>query len=175
VFCYKAKSGKTRISSYAHSATNMLEFSNQRLVSWNIPPALKTWLFEKDATGKCIRDFSNLYVSLGPDGKAYWATDKKRYVWASLPAQLETAISGLLKDGKWSETPRLVTLGFGGDYFMLTENNACHWLMTNYGELNSAMSAFREKRAFNTVGVRTLSISLILFWFFGTPMWADIL
>jgi hypothetical protein len=133
-------------------------------VSRNIPPDLKTWLFEKDASGSCVRDFSNLYVSLGPDGQAYWATDKKRYIWRGLPAQLESGISGLLKDGKWSETPRLVTLGFGGDYFMLTENNACHWLLTNYKELNSVMPTFRQNKSFNTVRVRVFSITFTTFF-----------
>lgn len=93
----------------------------------NIPEGVKTWLYTKDATGKLVQDFENLSVSPRPDGKAFWAMDGKNFIWNSLPNDLSTGVAGLLKNVTFTDSPRLVTLGVGVDYFMLTKNDACYW------------------------------------------------
>jgi hypothetical protein len=133
VFSYKTKPGEVR------------------LTSKNIPDNLKAWLYTKDADGDCVRNFEKLHVSFGPDGKSFWAMDGENFIWSSLPAGLETAVKGLIKDGQFTDSPSLVTLGVGGNFFMLTEQKACHWCLTNYEELNSAMTKWRENRTFEEI------------------------
>ncbi|KAF2472979.1 uncharacterized protein BDR25DRAFT_353286 [Lindgomyces ingoldianus] len=111
-------------------------------------------LFTKDAAGKLIRDFEKLSVSLGPERKAFWAMDDRNFIWDSLPAELETGVIEVLKNGKFIDSPRVVTLGFGGDYFMLMEKNSRHWHLADYRELNAAMATFRDNKVFYTALTR---------------------
>ena len=162
VFSYRANTGKVRISKLIYpilSPVWPLECPWPCAASMNIPEGLKTWLYTKDAAGKLVRNFENLSVSLGPDGKAFWAMDGKNFIWNSLPNDLSIGVAGLLKNGTFTDSPRLVTLGVGGDYFMLTKNDACYWRLTNYRELNAVMPTFQNNKAFHTIRVRPSALS----------------
>ncbi|KAH8698051.1 hypothetical protein GQ44DRAFT_718522 [Phaeosphaeriaceae sp. PMI808] len=134
VLSYKADNGKTRIASQ------------------NIPQPLKAWLYAKDASDKHLRDFKKLSVTLGSDGKAYYATDRTSFVWNDLPPALGAGIETLKNsNGQFEDAPRVVSLGFGGDYFVLTQKNGCQWSLTNYPEFASIIPLFKDNSAFHTI------------------------
>ncbi|KAM6513848.1 hypothetical protein FALCPG4_015055 [Fusarium falciforme] len=133
IFSYKSKSNKVSI-----------------LIK-NIPERLEAWLYKKDADGDCVRNFQCLYACLRPDNKGFWATDRRSSIWDGLPAGLTFVFHKLLKDGQWTDTPRLVTLGVGDNYLMLTKADACYWYLDNYGSLNSQIPTLRDNRAFHII------------------------
>jgi len=50
----------------------------------------------------------------------------------NLPPALLLALQGRIKDGNWTDRPRLVSLGASDDFVLLTEKNAAIWNLQNY-------------------------------------------
>jgi hypothetical protein len=140
VLSYKATNGKTQIASQ------------------HIPQALTNWLYEKNASGKHVRNFVQLSVTLGPSGTSYFALDGTSFARDNLPAGLHAELQKKLNSaGQFSDAPRIVSLGFGGDYFMLTQNNACSYSLSNYPELNTIMPTLRDNIGLHTMKTLVLS------------------
>jgi hypothetical protein len=137
VFSYQAKSG-----------------GGTRVMSKGIPTILNDWLYEKDADGDCVRHFRNLDISLGPRNESFWATDGDSAKWSNLPEPLLKALSANLKDGEWIDKPRIVTLGVGGDYVMMTTNNAAAWRLSNYKEFDAVFDVMKENGNISMCHVR---------------------
>jgi hypothetical protein len=55
----------------------------------------------------------------------------------SLPIELASRFQALLKNGTWTDSPRIVTLGVEGNYLLLTNGNVCYWNMPKYAEIAS--------------------------------------
>ena len=104
-----------------------------------------------------IRDWENLTISLGSDGKAFWARDGKTIIWGDLPPDLNTTVSNLLKNGEFTDCPRLITFGVEDNYFMLTTKNMCHWKLGHYPDLDAAIPLWAENSALHTIEVNTSS------------------
>lgn len=63
--------------------------------------------------------------------------DGKDYLWSDLPIELASRFQALLKNGTWTDSPRIVTLGVEGNYLLLTNGNVCYWNMPKYAEIAS--------------------------------------
>jgi len=114
-----------------------------RVTSNGIPKILHDWLYEKNSRGDSVRAFSKLNISLGPGEDSFWATDGSSCKWNNLPAQLQTALDANLKDGRWTDTPRILSLGFGGDYVMITGRNAASWRLDHYKSIDTFFDSIK--------------------------------
>ncbi|KAL5313031.1 hypothetical protein ACEPPN_019458 [Leptodophora sp. 'Broadleaf-Isolate-01'] len=128
VFSYKSKAGTVQVTSN------------------KIPTPLSEWLYLKDASGQCKRDFSRLRCSLGPavNSSAYYISDGKNFSWGNLPAGLTTAIGKLIKDRKFVDEPKIVTLGVSGDFFLSTNNGSANWSLGSYAEIGKEIGTIGE-------------------------------
>jgi hypothetical protein len=84
-----------------------------------------------------------LKITLGADGKAFFATDGRDYLW-DLPTTLDEAVTARIKDGKWTEVPRIVSLGVEGNFVFITQNNSMVWDLGKYPDIAPAMKDFAD-------------------------------
>lgn len=85
-------------------------------------------------------------MSFGPENKSWFATDGSTYKWSNLPEQLQKAIDENLKDGTWTDEPRIVSLGVGGDYVWVTTRNGASWIVKNYPLVEEAFDAMKKNK-----------------------------
>ena len=108
---------------------------------------LKEFLFEKDASGVCIRKFPTLRVTLGPYNKSYWADDGASFRWNNLPSTLHTHLKGLqTSSGNWTDAPRIVALGANDNFVLVTEGHGGLWSLPHYRELDSILDSLRDMK-----------------------------
>jgi hypothetical protein len=134
-----------------------------RCASYGIPTALNTWLYEKDAEGDCVRHFDKLKVSLGPGDDSFFASDGSSYKWSNLPEPLQKALDANLENGTWKDSPRIVSLGFDGDYVMVTANNAAAWRLNHFKPLDTLFETMKENGTTSLSHVRRATYHLIQF------------
>ena len=90
-----------------------------------LPPALRMWLHER-IKGRLARDLPTLRICLGPNG-SYIAIDSTGYIiWGE---EMDTALIALreLRKGGWKQYPRILALGHGGQFAMITNKNVGCW------------------------------------------------
>lgn len=111
-----------------------------------MPDGLTKWLYAKDSDGDLVRDLESLRVSLGPYNRSFFAFDGKAYLWQNLPEALSDAIQERRNpSGDFAAAPRLVELGVGENYIMITGGQGGSWSLGNYRELDGMIDVLREK------------------------------
>ncbi|CAN9107309.1 unnamed protein product [Alternaria alternata] len=93
------------------------------------------------------RNIPNIRCTLGPYNSSFFIHDKASYLWKNLPGTLLVALQNNIQDGSWIDRPRLVALGAGDNFLLITEKNASVWDLRHY---KSAV-AFLEKSAMSDV------------------------
>lgn len=63
----------------------------------------------------------------------------------NLPPQLLTALQARIKDGNWTDRPRLVALGADANYLLLTEKHAAAWDLRHYAALSQVVEYSRTQ------------------------------
>ncbi|KAK0728628.1 hypothetical protein B0T26DRAFT_768319 [Lasiosphaeria miniovina] len=128
VWCYKHKTtGKTMM------ATN------------GIPDSLKEWIWKKDAGGAFERTFQKIRVNLHPNGTSFYAVDGVAHQWKGLQDPLSAELTGLIKDGQFTDTPRIVTFGAGADYLVITHGGKGFWRLNGHRELREVLDQWRKE------------------------------
>jgi hypothetical protein len=85
------------------------------------------------------RNVANIRCTLGPYNASFFVHDKASYLWKNLPEQLLSSLNGIIKDGNWIDRPRLVSLGAGNNFLMVTDKNDVSWDLRNYSGLSKLL------------------------------------
>jgi len=132
-----------------------------------LDPTLKTWLFEKKADGDVARTFADVKISLGPKAGSYWATDGNGWIWGGLPEKLGEKVASIRNNtGGFAATPKIVTLGLGDDYIIMTETGSTveiSWSLTNYPETEANIKVILEMKRLGDLKVSG-PVFLVAMW-----------
>ena len=109
-----------------------------RIDASGLPPELIEFLYNRN------RDVKNIRCTLGPYNASFFVHDKASYLWNNLPEPLLAALQGNIRDGNWVDRPRLVALGAGGNFLMVTEKNAAVWDLRHY---KSVLTLIKQSNA----------------------------
>jgi len=93
------------------------------------------------------RNISNIRCTLGPYNSSFFVHDNTSYLWKNLPGPLLVALQNNIQDGSWTDRPRLVALGAGDNFLLVTEKNATVWDLRHY---KSAVT-FLQKNAITDI------------------------
>lgn len=92
-----------------------------------------SWLEEKGSDGNYTRPFNKVRLTLGPYNESFFAHDTSSYRWRGLPKDLDDALEKFRKPGGgWLDAPKVLSLGYNGDYVMVTMNGARAWKLSSY-------------------------------------------
>ncbi|CAO2653003.1 Nn.00g024140.m01.CDS01 [Neocucurbitaria sp. VM-36] len=97
-----------------------------------LPSELVNFLYARNAQRRLVRDIPNIRCILGPYNSSYFVHDKSAYIWMNLPEGLLSALQSRIKDGNWIDRPRIVALGAGSNFLLVTENHSAIWELENY-------------------------------------------
>ncbi|KAF1945035.1 hypothetical protein EJ02DRAFT_339558 [Clathrospora elynae] len=97
-----------------------------RIQSSGLPSDLDEFLYSRN------RNVSSIRCTLGPYNASFFVHDNASYLWKNLPGALLSALSGNIHDGNWADRPRLVALGAGNDFILITEKQAAVWDLRNH-------------------------------------------
>jgi hypothetical protein len=106
-----------------------------------LPPELNGFLSVQS------RDIPKIRCTLGPYNSSFFIHDSASYLWKNLPGSLLVALQKNIQDGSWIDRPRLVALGAGDNFLLITEKNASVWDLRHY---KSAVT-FLEKSAMSDI------------------------
>jgi len=96
---------------------------------FGLPKALEDWLGD---AWEFKRDIPTLRITLGPNG-SYFAIDKDGYAWDNLPESLEEDVATCC-DPEEADDPRLVALGAGGGFLMITRKGLYTYDFTGFSQ-----------------------------------------
>lgn len=111
-----------------------------------LPAELVEFIFARN------RDVPKIRCCLGPYNESFFVHDGSSYLWNNLPQKLVSALQNNIKDGGWTDPPRLLSLGADGNFLMITGSNAAVWDLRNYKPLVKLL----EKGAISEVHSLTL-------------------
>jgi hypothetical protein len=121
-----------------------LGFEDSFLITWvdkngedhidsqDLPLDLQEFLYARNAQRRFIRNIPFIRCSLGSYNSSFFAHDGSTYRWMNLPPSLLSALQMRIKDGNWTDRPRLVALGANDNFILITENHAAIWDLQNY-------------------------------------------
>ncbi|KAL5375936.1 hypothetical protein DPSP01_010801 [Paraphaeosphaeria sporulosa] len=125
--------------------------------SHNLPTELTTFLHAKNPQGRPTRNIPAIRLTLGPHNASFFVHDAGSYIWMNLPSGLLTALQARIKDGNWTDRPRLVALGADANYLLLTERHAAVWDLRHYTTL-SRMLEYSRTQARGIADVRNVAL-----------------
>jgi hypothetical protein len=108
-----------------------------RVESSGLPSELVEFLHTRN------RNIPNIRCTLGPYNSSFFVHDSVSYLWKNLPGPLLVALQNNIQDGSWTDRPRLIALGVGDNFLLITTKNAAVWDLRHY---KSAVT-FLEKSA----------------------------
>jgi hypothetical protein len=105
-----------------------------RIDSLGLPVELVEFLHARN------RDIPNIRCALGPYN-SFFVHDASSYLWKDLPDALVIALQSIIKDGSWITRPRLVALGAGLNFILLTSDlSTSTWQLPHYPTLSTILS-----------------------------------
>lgn len=132
-----------------HADSFLITYRDREGANWiacqGLPKELNDFLYETNTKGAYVRSIPRLRVSLGPYNTSFFATDGASYLWLNLPPLLLSALQTRIKDGAWTDKPRLIALGADENFVLLTERHAAAWDLPNYSTLSSMLQFSRSQ------------------------------
>lgn len=123
------------------------DVSNQdKIDSTGLPLELVKFIHAQNSQGRLSRDVPNLRCVLGPYNDSYYVHDGNAYSWMNLPSKLLGSLELRIENGNWTDRPRLVALGAGGDFVLLTEKHEAIWDLPNYEAASTLLQKFKSRR-----------------------------
>jgi hypothetical protein len=116
-----------------------------RIDSRCLPQELEEFLYARDTQQKYIRDIPSIRCSMGPYNSSFFAHDGASYRWMNLPNDLLYALQIRIKDGSWTDRPRIVALGAGENFVLITEKHAAIWDLANYNTISDLLEFSRTQ------------------------------
>lgn len=71
--------------------------------------------------------------------------DGSSYLWMNLPQPLLSALQSRIKNGSWTDKPRIVALGADGNFLLITEKHAAVWDLSHYRTISSMLEYSRTQ------------------------------
>lgn len=155
VFSYRSKYNVDHLSKPPTPSTSLNYVLNNCLASSNIPDGLRIWLYATNSSGQGLRSFPTLRVSLGPDGKAFYASDGQNHIWSNLPTGLVDALQDRIANGVFTIPPRIVTLGLNDNFILITQSHGAAWVLTEYPAIRVQMDKIGAKGSIDNITVWT--------------------
>ncbi|KAI8931129.1 hypothetical protein NX059_011483 [Plenodomus lindquistii] len=97
-----------------------------------LPTELLTFITAQNAQGRSTRNVPKIQCVLGPYNESWFVHDGDAYSWMNLPTKLLQALQSRIKDGNWIDRPRIVALGAGTNFVLLTEKHDAIWHLEQY-------------------------------------------
>jgi hypothetical protein len=113
--------------------------------SHGLPPELMGFLYAVDAQGNLIRSISDIYLTLGPFNQSFFVGDGSHYLWMNLPTPLVHNLQSRIKDGAWTDKPRVVALGADENFLLVTRKNSAVWDLEHYRTLAQMLEYSRSQ------------------------------
>ncbi|KAJ4292066.1 hypothetical protein N0V90_009965 [Kalmusia sp. IMI 367209] len=113
--------------------------------SQGLPSELVKFLHATNAQGRLIRNIPGIRLALGPYNASFLIHDSSSYLWKNLPLPLLLALQARIKDGSWTDRPRIVALGADSNFLLLTENNAAVWDLDYYVTISKMLEYSRTQ------------------------------
>lgn len=126
------------ISDYKTTLISFIDFHN-------LPDELTDFLHATNTNGRLIRNIPAIRLTLGPLNASFFVHDSASYIWMNLPSELLSALQARIKDGNWTDRPRLVSLGADASYLLLTEKHAAVWDLRHYATLSRMLEYSRTQ------------------------------
>lgn len=116
-----------------------------RLNSSGLPEELIKFLFTRNERGQIIRNIPAIRCVLGSHNSSFFVHDSAAYLWMNIPDGLLTALQARIKDGSWTDRPRIVALGADDNFLLITEKNKAIWDLENYKTLSDLVEFSRSQ------------------------------
>lgn len=119
-----------------------------------LPENLGAWVGTQDTQGFSTRKISQLRISLGPADASYWVTDGGPCQWYNVPDGLDAALKKRKSPEKgWTDRPRLVSIGAGGNWVLITQANKASWAIDErYSHLKELLQIIKQNHEQGGVG-----------------------
>ncbi|KAF2846514.1 hypothetical protein T440DRAFT_492619 [Plenodomus tracheiphilus IPT5] len=104
-----------------------------------LPTDLVAFLHARKTQGRLSRNLPEIRCVLGPYNDSWYVHDSDAYSWTNLPTKLLTALQSKITDGNWIDRPRIVTLGAGSDFVLLTDKQDAVWNLDHYNATSMAL------------------------------------
>lgn len=113
-----------------------------------IPQVLVPWL--KDTKGMLLRNLAHIKVVFGEQDDSFIAWDLTSVIWTNIPQGLEKGIESWLHPAGWLfGPPRVIALGCGGSYFVLSLFGAySYYISPELRETNKVFQSLNSTEGF---------------------------
>ncbi|KAF2242458.1 hypothetical protein BU26DRAFT_610297 [Trematosphaeria pertusa] len=118
---------------------------HDHIESRGLPPELENFLYATPPNGATTRNIPNLRLILGPYNTSFFVHDGSSYLWMNLPQPLLSALQSRIKNGSWTDKPRIVALGADGNFLLITEKHAAVWDLSHYRTISSMLEYSRTQ------------------------------
>lgn len=130
--------------------------------SAGLPSELVEFLYKRNTDGVLVRDIPQIRCFLGAYNSSFIAHDGAAYLWMDIPHGLLSALQSRIKDGQWTDKPRVIALGADNNFLLLTEKHDAVWELSRY----TAISRFLDnakKRLYGISEIRNAVLHLYRF------------
>ncbi|KAF2743469.1 hypothetical protein M011DRAFT_221914 [Sporormia fimetaria CBS 119925] len=110
------------------------------IASHGLPHDLTNFLHTKD------RSIPHLQLTLGPQNSSFFIGDGTSYLWLGLPTPLLYALESRIRNGAFTDKPRIVALGADDNFILITENHAAVWNLPDYRMLSRMLNYARTQQ-----------------------------
>ena len=119
--------------------------NQDRINSCGLPDELVRFLYARNDHGQTIRNIPAIRCILGAYNHSFFVHDLSAYLWMSIPEGLITALQARIKNGSWTDRPRIVALGANDNFLLITEKNTAIWDLDNYRALSDLVELSRKR------------------------------
>ncbi|KAJ4989975.1 hypothetical protein SVAN01_04622 [Stagonosporopsis vannaccii] len=119
--------------------------NQDRINSFGLPDELTKFLYARNDQGQLVRSIPAIRCVLGPYNTSFFAHDSAGYLWMNLPHGLLTALQSRIKNGSWTDRPRVVALGADDNFLLITEKNRAIWDLEHYKRLSDFLESSRSQ------------------------------
>lgn len=116
-----------------------------RINSSRLPDELTDFLYAKTPQGQLVRNIPAIRCVLGPSNSSFFVHDSSAYLWMSIPDGLLRALQSRIKNGSWTDKPRIVALGADDNFLLITETNVVIWDLENYKTVSDMLKFARTQ------------------------------
>ncbi|KAH7121033.1 hypothetical protein B0J11DRAFT_581794 [Dendryphion nanum] len=113
--------------------------------SHGLPDELTSFLYATNSQDVPIRVIPKIRLTLGPNNDSFFVGDGSAYLWLNLPPRLLTALQSRIRDGQWTDRPRLVALGADQNFILITHNSKAVWDLSHYRTLTQMLEFSRTQ------------------------------
>lgn len=115
------------------------------MTSSGLPEELTNFLYARNDHNQLIRNIPTIRCVLGPYNTSFVVHDSAAYLWMNIPQGLLTALQARIKNGSWTDRPRIVALGADEDFLLLTEKHKAIWSLEHYKRLSDFLESSRAQ------------------------------